>query len=107
MCGAIFIYIYIYVVVFDNGVLFPFSFVRNAPGHALKNGVRSIRCPESPYSYSVSLSSAAHQLWQQVREKSGIVLGHDAENETLENRFLVFHLRNRLLGSRRCEAGIL
>ena len=62
--------------------------------------------PENPNFYSVLLGSAAHQISQEVREISGVVLGHHAENEALENKCLVFHLWHRLLGSIGCEAGI-
>ena len=47
---------------------------------------------------SVSLGSAAHQLSQKVREISGVVLGHHADNEALENPFLSFSYKTAFWG---------
>ena len=93
----VYIYIYMHAVVFDNGVFFPFNRSMMLPGMRSKMG-RARLMPGNLYFYSAVLGSGAHKLSQEVREISGVVLGHHTDNEALENKFSVFHLWHRLLG---------
>ena len=66
------------------GCCFPFSSFGNAPGHAFRNGARSVRCQKTPI----------------------LTVASGVQQRTSCNTFLVFHLWHRLLGLIRREAGI-
>ena len=91
-----YIYIYIYIYIYACccvrkwGAFFLIN--RSIMLLAMRSKLGRTEHPmsENPYFYCASWGSAAQQLSQEVRDISGMVLGHHPENEALESEFLSF-----------------